>query len=154
MAVRRATISMHFKDNRTATEQYLMGFYNSIYNDLSSAHQHYDFLQKLRLGTWYSIEDVYQIIWACAVSFACFWWVGWHHDFSSCIRKQEIREINLNLRAETLDPHPNVKMWKFCGCTIQVRWNCHKTDVFIFNSNNLIYPISIRNGTNINNINK
>ena len=38
-----------------------MGFYSSIYNDVSPAHQHYNFLRKSRLGTWYSIEDVYQI---------------------------------------------------------------------------------------------
>lgn len=46
---------------------YLFFSQAAIYNDVSCAHQRYNFLQKLRSGTWYSMEDVYQIISLCSL---------------------------------------------------------------------------------------
>lgn len=85
----------------------LTGFHAAIYNDVSSAHQHYNFLQKLRSGTRYSMEDVYQIIWVCAASFACFWGGGLGHAVTSVLAFESGRETGRRLRsASELSEHP------------------------------------------------
>ena len=94
-----------------------MGFYTHIYNDVSSAHQRYNFLQKLRLGTWYSIEDVYQIIWACAVWFACF--RGGPASRLRCShlkagRRRQRFDFVCELAEHSHSKEPEFKMFNFC----------------------------------------
>lgn len=93
-----------------------MGFYTPIYNHVSPAHQHYNFLQKLRLGTWYSIEDVYQIIWACAVKFACFWGASVMTSVLAFESRKEPAKISFCLWAlrASHSEEPEFKMFNFC----------------------------------------